>query len=81
MYKRQAYSVPACLVFNKTDLYSESEFEYLEALEFLYESLGYTVFKVSAKNNTDLDTLTQYLDNKISLISGNSGVGKSTRCV
>lgn len=74
----EAYSVPACLVFNKTDLYSETEFEYLEALEFLYESLGYTVFKVSAKNKTDLETLTQYLDNKISLISGNSGVGKST---
>jgi ribosome biogenesis GTPase len=74
----EAYSVPACLVFNKTDLYSESEFEYLEALKFLYESLGYTVFKVSAKNKTDLDFLTSYLNNKTSLISGNSGVGKST---
>lgn len=74
----EAYSVPACLVFNKTDLYSEPELEYLEALKFLYENLGYKVLRVSAKENTDLEELTQYLNDKTSLMSGNSGVGKST---
>lgn len=74
----EAYRVPACIVFNKADLYSESELEYLEALKYLYESLNYPVFTISALNAGSLSEFTAYLKDKTVLISGNSGVGKST---
>jgi ribosome biogenesis GTPase len=74
----EAYQVPACLIFNKTDCYDEGEMEYLNAMAFLYESLSYPVFKISALNKEHLDSLPDYLKNKITLFSGNSGVGKST---
>ena len=74
----EAYSVPACIIFNKSDLYSAAENEHLDALKNLYEHLDYPVFVVSAINNTGLDEFTDFLKNKTTLISGNSGVGKST---
>ncbi|MFM2292009.1 MAG: hypothetical protein RIS29_1822 [Bacteroidota bacterium] len=74
----EAYRVPACIVFNKTDRYDEGELEYLNGLESLYTSLGYPVFKVSALNVQNIDTLLAYLAGKTTLFSGNSGVGKST---
>jgi len=74
----EAYSVPAAIVFNKIDLYSPSEMTYLDAVQYLYESLGYKVFSVSALNENSIDELTGFLKSKTTLISGNSGVGKST---
>ncbi|MDR0371687.1 MAG: ribosome small subunit-dependent GTPase A [Prevotellaceae bacterium] len=74
----EAYQVSACLIFNKTDRYDEDETEYLNALAFLYECLSYPVFKISALNKERLDNLPDYLKNKTTLLSGNSGVGKST---
>lgn len=74
----EAYRVPACLVFNKIDCYTAPELEYLDAMANLYESLGYKVFKVSALHSDNLSELTAYLHDKSTLISGNSGVGKST---
>jgi ribosome biogenesis GTPase len=74
----EAYQVPACLVFNKTDLYSETENKYLAALVNLYETIGYTVFCVSAIYEESIKPLADFLKNKVTLISGNSGVGKST---
>lgn len=74
----EAYRVPACLVFNKTDLYSEDEIKYLEAIKYLYENLGYPVFTVTALKPESLNEFTTFLKDKIALISGNSGVGKST---
>ncbi len=74
----EAYAVPACLVFNKTDRYNESEMKYLEALTNLYESLDYPVFAISAKEKHNLEKLSIFLENKNTLFSGNSGVGKST---
>jgi ribosome biogenesis GTPase len=74
----EAYNVPAIVVFNKTDLYSDDELEYLDAVQNLYENLGYKVFKTSALNPESISGLAAYLKNKTSLISGNSGVGKST---
>lgn len=74
----EAYRVPACLVFNKTDKYTPEETEYLNALEDLYTSLGYPVYKVSAKNSDNIDSLLTFLSGKTTLFSGNSGVGKST---
>jgi len=74
----EAYRVPACVVFNKIDCYNESENEYLEGLTYLYESLGYPVYKISAKQSTNIDGLIEFLSGKTTLFSGNSGVGKST---
>jgi len=74
----EAYLVPACIVFNKIDRYSEDETEFLNGLEYLYSSLNYPVFKVSAKHSKNLDVLIEFLGGKTTLFSGNSGVGKST---
>lgn len=74
----EAYRVPACLVFNKSDMYNEEEMEYLEALKRLYEHLHYPVFTVSAIESLGLEEFTTYLKGKTTLMSGNSGVGKST---
>lgn len=74
----EAYRVPVCLVFNKTDRYSEDENRYLEGLINLYTTIGYKCYKVSALNNTGIDDIKEALAGKITLFSGNSGVGKST---
>lgn len=74
----EAYRVPVCLVFNKTDRYSEEESSYLDALIHLYTHIGYPCLKISALNETSLDEIKQALKGKITLLSGHSGVGKST---
>jgi ribosome biogenesis GTPase len=74
----EAYRVPVFLVFNKTDLLSPDELHYQQMMVQLYETVGYTCFAVSAINGEGLDALHPLLDGKITLLSGNSGVGKST---
>ncbi len=74
----EAYRVPAKLIFNKIDLYSEDEMMYLDALIFLYETIGYKCFKVSSIDDEGVDLLRDELVGKVTLLSGNSGVGKST---
>lgn len=74
----EAYRVPVCIVFNKTDLYSEDEKRYLEGIINLYTHIGYQCFKVSALNNEGVDDIKNALKGKITLFSGHSGVGKST---
>lgn len=74
----EAYSIPAALVINKTDLYSEDEMAYVLALKDLYEYIGYPVFLISALNPGSIVEVDTFLQGKITLISGNSGVGKST---
>jgi ribosome biogenesis GTPase len=75
----QAYNIPVCIVFNKIDLYSEKEKEYLSGLIYLYEQhLGYKCFAISALNNIGIEELKAEIKDKITLFSGNSGVGKST---
>jgi len=78
MASAEAYSIPAGLVINKTDLYTADEMEYVEALKSLYESIGYPVFLTSALIPESIFELEKALENKTTLISGNSGVGKST---
>lgn len=76
----EAYRVPAVIVINKTDLLAgdaEAE-EYLGAVRYLYESIGYKVCAVSALNGDGISELKSMLDGKVTLFSGNSGVGKST---
>jgi ribosome biogenesis GTPase len=74
----EAYRVPACIVFNKIDRYSDAETDYLNGLVNLYTSLDYPTFKVSAKESINIDKLMTFLSGKTTLFSGNSGVGKST---
>jgi ribosome small subunit-dependent GTPase A len=75
----EAYGVKALLVINKTDLLeSEEDRELLEAVSYLYVSIGYQVVAVSAKTGEGLDRLRELLGSKVTLLSGNSGVGKST---
>lgn len=74
----EAYRIPVNIIFNKIDIYDEEELEYVEALINLYENIGYSCYKISAENNIGLEILQDKLKNKITLLSGNSGVGKST---
>lgn len=76
----EAYSVPVVIVINKTDLLDEEETEYMQAVKYLYESIGYEVLALSALDeaNSGITEIMQRANGKVSLISGNSGVGKST---
>lgn len=74
----EAYRIPVVLVFNKIDRYNEDDLRYLDGMINLYTSIGYECMKVSALNGDGIDELHQKLEGKITLFSGNSGVGKST---
>ena len=74
----EAYRVPVVLVFNKTDIYNEAEKEELKYLTALYESIGYMCLHVSAVEKTGIDALKETMNGKVSLLAGNSGVGKSS---
>lgn len=75
----EAYRIKTILLINKTDLLTEEEDkEYLDAVSYLYRSIGYEVMHVSGLTGEGIDKLRQRISDKISLFSGNSGVGKST---
>ena len=74
----EAYRVPVKLIFNKIDRYNEDDTRYMDALITLYTYIGYPCFKVSALNNIGTDEVKKDLKGKVTLLSGNSGVGKST---
>ena len=74
----EAYRVPVILVFNKTDLLDADELRLQEAMINLYETVGYDCLAVSSTTGAGLDLLRPRLEGKITVLSGNSGVGKST---
>ena len=74
----EAYSVPVVLVFNKCDILSDDERHYQQSMIHLYETIGYECREVSATTGEGVDELHALLKGKITLLSGNSGVGKST---
>lgn len=74
----EAYSVPVVLVFNKTDLLTEDELEYQKMMIDLYETVGYSCVAISAEKGDGIDDLLGLLEGKTTLLSGNSGGGKST---
>ena len=75
----EAYRIPAIIVINKTDILTESDDrELLDAVTYLYESIGYRVIHTSARTGEGIAVLREALGGKTTLLSGNSGVGKST---
>ena len=74
----EAYRVPVVLVFNKRDLLSEEELHYQDMMMQLYDIVGYHCVSVSATTGYGVDELHRLMQDKITLLSGHSGVGKST---
>ncbi|MBR4602548.1 MAG: ribosome small subunit-dependent GTPase A [Prevotella sp.] len=74
----EAYRIPVVLVFNKTDLLNDDERRYQEMMVNLYETIGYKCMQISATLPDTLSLMEPLLKDKITLFSGNSGVGKST---
>ena len=74
----EAYRVPVVLIFNKTDLLDADELHYQQMMVQLYESIGYTCKQISATKGEGVEDLRPLFEGKITLLSGNSGVGKST---
>ncbi len=74
----EAYRIPAFLIINKTDIYSESDLQKMQEIILLYSGIGYECFSLSVKENKGIDVLTEKMKGKISLVAGNSGVGKTS---
>ncbi len=74
----ESYHIPAIIVFNKADLYKKKEIERFDFLKNIYQAIGYKVVLVSVQNNEGVDEVKKLLHNKTTLLSGHSGVGKST---
>ena len=74
----ESFRIPTTILFNKIDIYDEDELEYIDALAYLYEKAGYPSFKISATNEDNIAFLKDQIKGKQVMISGHSGVGKST---
>ncbi|MCX8080849.1 MAG: ribosome small subunit-dependent GTPase A [Bacteroidia bacterium] len=74
----EAYRIPAFLVVNKSDLHDEAIQEYAQHMKKIYENAGYPVFFISCAKKYGIDDLIKHLEGKTTLISGNSGTGKSS---
>jgi ribosome biogenesis GTPase len=74
----EAYHIPCILLINKTDLYSQERLQWLEEVRKIYEFAGYEVMDLSVSHGKNIDILAAFLQDKISVIAGNSGVGKTS---
>lgn len=74
----EAYSIPAVLVFNKLDLFSDEGLEILQDFKAIYEEIGYPCYEVSALEGTNINLVQDLIKDKITLFTGHSGVGKSS---
>ena len=74
----EAYRIPLNLVFNKMDIYSSSEKNEIKKLKNIYELIGYKCYKISALNKDSVNKVSKSMKNKVNMIIGHSGVGKST---
>ena len=74
----EAYQIPSIIVFNKSDLYKEKEQEKFEAIKSIYETIGYKVMGMSIEKNIGVEEVKNLLKDKTTLLSGHSGVGKSS---
>jgi ribosome biogenesis GTPase / thiamine phosphate phosphatase len=74
----EAYHIPSVIVFNKGDIYRKKEMDLFEERKEMYETVGYKVILMSLENKTGMEEVEEILRNKTTLLSGHSGVGKST---
>ena len=74
----EAYQIPAVLLFNKIDTYTNAELDDLKILQNIYQEIGYVTQSISAINGEGVNTIKTLMQDKVSMFSGNSGVGKST---
>lgn len=74
----EAYSVPVYIAINKSDVYNDEEMEYAQGVQHLYKTIGYETRLVSAETGEGMDWLVECIKGKLTLFSGNSGVGKSS---
>jgi ribosome biogenesis GTPase len=74
----EAYSIPSIILFNKTDLYNREQLDEVNHLTEVYSRIGYPCYTISALNKPGLGIIFELLNQKVTLIAGNSGVGKST---
>jgi len=78
MITAEAYRIPSSIIINKTDLYGETEAEKMEYLIYLYSKIGYECIRLSVKEKSGVEDLREKMKDKINLLSGNSGVGKTS---
>jgi ribosome biogenesis GTPase / thiamine phosphate phosphatase len=74
----EAYRIPVIILFNKTDLYGEPEFEEMNYLDSVYRGIGYRCMQLSLQSREGLEEVRREMTGKVNVIAGNSGVGKST---
>ena len=74
----EAYRIPVILIFNKVDILDDDELRYLDMMINLYETVGYECRSISAERGDGVESVMQLLEGKVTVLSGNSGVGKST---
>ena len=74
----EAYRIPVVLIFNKVDILDDDELRYLDMMINLYETVGYECRSISAERGDGVESVMQLLEGKVTVLSGNSGVGKST---
>ncbi len=74
----ESFHIPTIIVFNKADLYKKKEEEKFEELKTIYETIGYIVKKISVQTNEGVEEVRALLKDKVTLLSGHSGVGKSS---
>lgn len=74
----ESYRIPVLIIFNKTDLYNEEEMDLCQGVSQIYERIGYKTMQVSALDHKHLDKIRNAIQGKTTLVSGHSGVGKST---
>lgn len=74
----EAYQIPVIILFNKIDAYTEEELDDLDYYKHIYNSIGYESMDISAETGLNLDLVKDRMKDQVSLVSGHSGVGKST---
>ena len=74
----ESFHIPTIIVFNKSDLYKKKEEEKFEELKEIYETIGYSIKKISVQTNEGVEEVKNLLKDKVTLLSGHSGVGKSS---
>ncbi|MCX6352691.1 MAG: ribosome small subunit-dependent GTPase A [Bacteroidetes bacterium] len=74
----EAYQIPAIIVINKTDLYTDAEKGIVNDYHHIYPKTGYPIIEISAKENQNIDEVREFIEGKKVLITGHSGTGKTT---